>query len=172
MPNISEYIKYLGAPIAAKKNSRVKFAGLLIEHIRIQLSRIKASGITLAQKFHAIKAHLIPQMDHLIRVGQIPLKSFKKLDREIRGAINNDLIRSPLPKPIFYTDWHDGGFSLPCLHQRQLILQIATFTSLCNSPNEEVREWTQTFSIERSHFPRHQLRRHYTHSIPELVSIR
>ena len=139
--SMGDFVKYLGAPIAVRKNSRLKFAGPLVEDIRGQLSRIKSSGLTLSQKLHAIRVHLIPQMDYLMRLGQVPFKDLKRLDREIRGVVNECLIGSPIPIPACYMDWHDGGLGLPNLRKRQYLLQMTTFASLINSPHQSTVTW-------------------------------
>ena len=155
--NISDCIKYLGAPIATNRTSKMKFSENLLIKVRHQINQLLLSPLTLSQSLDAIRRLIIPQLDFIFINGVISLSFIKKLDKNIRGLIQKKIKCPGLPIEVVHSDWKNGGMNIPCLEHRLELLQIRSFLGLVTSKDERIRNLIKHNIIDEAH-KRHFLR--------------
>ena len=155
--NISDCIKYLGAPIATNRTSKMKFSENLLIKVRHQINQLLLSPLTLSQSLDAIRRLIIPQLDFIFMNGVLSLSFVKKLDENIRGLIQKKIKCPGLPIEVVHSDWKNGGMNIPRLEHRLELLQIRSFLGLVTSKDERIRNLIKHNIIDEAH-KRHFLR--------------
>ena len=138
--NISDCLKYLGAPIAANKNAKIKFTEDLLIKIKHQVNQLLLSPLTFSQCLDAIKRLVLPQLDFICMNGVVSMDDMKKLDESLRGLIQKKIKCPGLPVEVVHAHWKDGGMNIPRLVDRLELLQIRNYIGLLLSKDECVRK--------------------------------
>jgi hypothetical protein len=76
------------------------------------------SPLLIAQKIDAVKTFLFPILDFEILNDDVGVKQLEKMDKHIRGAIDEALDMRGLPMECHHASWRDGGLSYPSLVDR------------------------------------------------------
>ena len=138
--DISNSIRYLGAPISGSKASRVKYCKATLEDVQVRTNSVFSSNLTILQKLDAIKTYVLPRLDFLLENGQFAINDLDKLDRKLRGQIDKEIKASGIPISFFYTSSSYGGLGLPKLSETQYSRQIKKFCSMLLSPFKKTRK--------------------------------
>ena len=138
--DISDVLKYLGAPIATNRSSKMKFSENFLIKVKHQVNQLLLSPLTLAQSLDAIRKLIIPQLDFIFMNGVVSLSYVKKLDESIRALIQKRLKCPGIPIEVIHAHWKDGGMNIPRLEHRLELLQIRSFLGLLSSKDERVRK--------------------------------
>jgi hypothetical protein len=64
-------MRYLSAPIAARRIMKLKSAKLKLKEMKALLGKIISSPLLTVQKIDAVKTFLLPSMDFLFMNGEI-----------------------------------------------------------------------------------------------------
>ena len=136
---ITDCIKYLGAPIAANRNAKMKFSEDLLIKVKHQVNQLLLSPLTLSQSLDAIRKLIMPQLDFIFMNGVVSLSYAKKLDENIRGLIQKKIKSPGLPIEVVHCHWKDGGMNIPRLEHRLELLQIHSFLNLLTCKDDRVR---------------------------------
>lgn len=86
--DLEDTVRYLGAPIAARKGVKLKFASKLIANFKSKIKKIIDSCLLIVQKLHAIKTFIIPTLDFAMLNGQLKCKDHDDLDHFVGNEIN------------------------------------------------------------------------------------
>jgi hypothetical protein len=123
----AESMRYLGAPISARRTVKLKTVRFKLKEMEILLEKIMASPLLTVQKIDAVKTFLLPSIDFLLLNGDAGITDLLKMDKKIRAKINQDLKIKALPIECHHASWRDGGLSYPSLVDRADILTIRSF---------------------------------------------
>lgn len=137
--NIDDYIKYLGAPIATNRNSKMKFSSDYLIAVKHDINQILLSPLTFSQSLDAIRRLIIPKLDFIFLNGVVSINEAKKLDESIRAMIQKKIKSPGLPIEIVHMSWRDGGMNIPRLEDRFELLQVRNFIGLLSSKDSKVR---------------------------------
>ena len=138
--NIDDYIKYLGAPIATNRDSKMKFSSEYLRSVKHDINQILLSPLKFAQSLDAIRRLIIPKLDFIFLNGVVSIKEAKKLDESIRAMIQKKIKSPGLPIEIVHMSWRDGGMNIPRLEDRFELLQVRNFIGLLSSKDYKVRK--------------------------------
>ena len=138
--NITDCLKYLGAPIAVNRGAKMKFTEDYLMKVRHQVNQLLLSPLTLSQSLDAIRRLVIPQLDFICMNGVVSMNDVKKLDENIRGLIQKKIKCPGLPIEVVHAHWKDGGMSIPRLVDRLELLQIRNYLGLLMSKDDNVRQ--------------------------------
>jgi hypothetical protein len=110
IPNMTtaDSMRYLEAPISARRIIKFKTARFKLKEIEILLGKIMSSPLLAMQKIDTIKIILLPSLDFLLLNGEIGVKDLEVMDKKIRGMINRDLNIKGLPVECHHASWRDG----------------------------------------------------------------
>jgi hypothetical protein len=140
--DLREYIKYLGAPLAARSHVKTSMSKVTVEKTLRVIKKVSETELRINQKVHLVRTFILPSLDYLLMNGQVRTVDLKKLDTEIRKMFLTLMKGSKLPVEFFYTDWKDGGLGFHSLEERKKVLILSTFGHLCCSESEEVRDFS------------------------------
>ena len=130
VPNIGilSLSEYLGTPVSRSYVTRMKHSSGSTDIVIDKIQKLKNSHLRLNQVVDAIRKYIIPQFDYNMQCNPYSRESLEKVDTEIRKCLNT-LASAPTgtPNAFFYTDWKDGGLSIPNLAERQDKLTLCSF---------------------------------------------
>jgi hypothetical protein len=111
IPNLTlaQSIKYLGTAVTARKTVKLKIAEAKCAEMEARLQKIMSSHLLTVQKIDAVKTFLLPSIDFMLLNGEVGKTQLKKLDKKIRGAIDQELKVRGLPVDCHHASWRDGG---------------------------------------------------------------
>jgi hypothetical protein len=89
---------------------------------------------------------VLPILDFMMLSGDVGEKQLMKMDKYIRGRIDELLKVRGLPVECYHASWRDGGLSYPSLVDRQRVLTIRSWTQVMISKNEKVRKAMRWFT--------------------------
>jgi hypothetical protein len=138
-------LRYLGAPIAARKTIKLKSAKVKLKEMQGLLEKIMSSALMIVQKIDTMKTFLLASIDFLLLNGEIGINQLKNLDKTIRGTVDRELKIRGLPIEYHQASWRDGGFSYPSLKDREDVLAIRSFAQMTLSESDDVREVMRQF---------------------------
>ena len=136
--DLEDTVRYLGAPIAARKVVKLKFASKLIANFKTKIKKITDSSLLIVQKLHAIKTFIMPTLDFAMLNGQLKCKDLDDLDHFVGNEINK-LIGGSLPNSIKHSSWRDGGLSIPCLKEKAEIAKLKSLIWLITNKDADIR---------------------------------
>lgn len=133
-----ETIRYLGAPITARKVDRLKELKITEAEFRMLLEKITQSRLAIVQKVDAIKKFLLPKWEYEFMVNQVKVHVLDRMDRAIRVSLDK-IIGAKLPIAVFHASWKDGGLGIPRMRDRQQVAVIRSLLCLMTSKHEKIR---------------------------------
>lgn len=142
-----ETIRYLGAPINARKTDRLKQVKITEAEFRILLEKVTQSKLAIVQKIDAIKRFLLPKWEYEFMVNQVRAHTIDRMDRAVRVSINK-IVRAKLPIAVFHASWKDGGLGIPSMKDRQQVAVIRALFCMLTSKHEKIRN-LMNHSIEQ-----------------------
>ena len=142
-----ETIRYLGAPINARKTDRLKQIKITEAEFRRLLEKITQSKLAIVQKIDAIKKFLLPKWEYEFMINQVRAHTIDRMDRAVRVSINK-IIGAKLPVAIFHASWKDGGLGIPSMKDRQQVAVIRALLCMLTSKHEKIRN-LMNHSIEQ-----------------------
>jgi hypothetical protein len=154
IPNLTtaDSMRYLGAPIAARRTVRLKSAKFKLKEMEILLGKIMSSALLTVQKIDAIKTFLLPSMDFLLLNGEAGGRDLEVMDKKIRGMVNRDLNIKGLPIECHHASWRDGGLSYPSLRDRGDVLIIRSFAQITLSEDDLIQSMMRKFIEDERRF--------------------
>jgi hypothetical protein len=114
--------------------------------MKIQLEKILESLLLIVQKIEEMKRFVLPMLDFIMLNRDVDENQVMKMDKYIRGRIDEFLKVSSLLVERHHALWRDGGFSYPSLADRPRILMIRSFTQMMISKDEKVRKAMRWFT--------------------------
>jgi hypothetical protein len=147
IPNFTraQSVKYLGTPVAARRNTKLKSSQEVIQQMVQLHSKIINSRLLIVQKIDAVKTFVLPKLDFLMMNGEVSTKLLTILDQSMRGSINSLLKIRGLPIECHYASWRDGGLSYPCEVDRSNVLAIRSLTQMVLSEDLRIRAAMRQF---------------------------
>ena len=141
IPSVSllDTTQYLGAAIGVLGTKRMRTKIKLLEKAEEDVALIATSCLKDNQVIDAIRRFILPRMEYAMMSGTCPKKKIKQLDTRIRGIIDHRLKATGLPVDLFYSNWRDGGLSLPRLEERQAELTLDTYVRIYDSSDGQTR---------------------------------
>jgi hypothetical protein len=120
IPNLTlaQSLKYLGTAVAPKRRAKLEAIETKLMEMKVRLKKIMESPLLIVQKIDAVKIFLLPTLDFVMLNGDVGEKQLEKMDKHIRGVIDEVLKMRGLPVECHYTSWRDGGLSYPSLIDR------------------------------------------------------
>lgn len=93
-----------------------------------KLQTLQKADLRLNQTIDCIRKFLIPILDYNMQCNPYTQDGLERINVAIRNCINK-AAGAPYGTPVafFYTNWKDGGLSIPELKERQYKLQLGTF---------------------------------------------
>ncbi|OHT15269.1 hypothetical protein TRFO_42619 [Tritrichomonas foetus] len=152
--SLDTFVEYLGSPVATTRSGKKAHSRRRINKVRSKIEAVFSSSLKITQKLDAVIRLVTPKLDYEMLNGVLPLKDLDALDAYIRGKVNSALNTSGLPSEFFYTHWKDGGLSLMSMVERDLILQVRTFTHLLKSKDVTTKSLFLQSMIDESAFRR------------------
>ena len=138
-------IRYLGAPVVAKSNERMKNNKMSEVDFKELLDKVMFSKLSMIQKVHAIKTFLLPKFEYGFMASQYGRSMMEKLDKFLRGRLNR-IMGGVLCKAIYHGSCKDGGFGIPAMRDRQDIAVIRSFLTLKFSRDPKTRNMIEECS--------------------------
>jgi hypothetical protein len=154
IPNLTtaDSMRYLGAPISARRTVRLKSPKFKLKEMEILLRKIISSALLTVQKIDAIKTFLLPSMDFLLLNGEAGGRDLEVMDKKIRGMVNRDLNIKGLPIECHHASWRDGGLSYPSLRDRGDVLTIRSFAQMTLSEDGVIQSVMRQFIEDERRF--------------------
>jgi hypothetical protein len=131
--NNTKVIRYLGAPLAMRKLSKMKWFETMLTKMHHKATKIAESGLKITQIIAAIKTFVLPMSEYLLRHSNVSKTKLNSLDGYFRKLINKQLGGLPVTKETFYIPAKEGGFGLYSLHDRYDICKVANLGHLLSS---------------------------------------
>jgi hypothetical protein len=99
IPNLTlaQSLKYLGAAVAPRRTAKLEAAEAKLAEKKIRLEKIMESLLPIVQKIDAMKTFVLPMLDFMMLNGDVGEKQLMKMDKYIRGRINELLKVRGLP---------------------------------------------------------------------------
>jgi hypothetical protein len=91
-------------------------------------------------------------LDFMLLDGNACQKQFKKIDQNIRGAIDRELKIRGLPIECRHASWLDGGLLYPSLVDRKKILMVWSLAQMLSSKDRKIRDMIKWFAEEECEF--------------------
>ena len=139
----NESITYLGAPISARKSTKIAYSRADIEEVRTKTKLIFKSQLTFTQKLQSLRTFILPTLDYTLMNGLVGKEDIESLDSYIRGHILNEINARNIPKEVIHLDMKNSGLGIPQLSLRASILKLNGFVSQVLSQQEHVRALTR-----------------------------
>jgi hypothetical protein len=141
IPNLTlaQSPKYLGTAIAPRRTVTLEATEAKLTEMKIRLKKIIESPVLIVQKIDAMKTFVLPMLDFMILKGDIGEAVLMKMDKHIRGRVDELLKVKGHPVECHHASWRDGGLSYPSLVERRRILMIRSFTQIMTSKDEKMR---------------------------------
>ena len=136
-------IRYLGAPITARRNDRIKNNKITEADFRMLLTKITESKLAFTQKVDAIKKFLLPKWEYEFMVNQTKIKTLDRMDRAVRVSLNK-LLGAKIPTAMYHASWKDGGLGIPSMKDRQEVATIRGLLCLLTSKHQKIRRLIET----------------------------
>lgn len=133
-----EAIRYLGAPITARKTERMKENKITEADFMKMLAKIMESQLTITQKIHAIKTFLLPKLEYEMTTNQFKIKTLEHMERAIRSGFNK-IFGAKIPKAVYHGSVKDGGMGIPSVKIRQDVAVIRGLLNLVTSKHMKVK---------------------------------
>jgi hypothetical protein len=147
-------MRYLGAPITARRTVKFKSAKFKLQEMAILLGKIMSSSLFTVQKIDIVKTFLLPSIDFLLLNGEIGRSQLRVMDKKIRGMINKELKIKGLSIECHHASWRDGDLSDPSLRDRGDVLTIRSFAQMTLSDDMGVRAAMRQFIEDERKFRR------------------
>jgi hypothetical protein len=109
------------------------------------------SLLLIVQKIEAMKRFVLPMLDFIMLNGDVDENQLMKMDKYIRGRIDEFLKVSSLLVKCHHASWRDRGFSYPSLVDRPRVLMIGSFTQMMISKDEKVKAMRRSTESERQY---------------------
>jgi hypothetical protein len=117
-----------------------------LTEMKIRLKKIMESPLLIVQKIDAMKISVLPMLDFMMLNGDVGEKQLTKMDKYIRGRVNELLKVMGLPVECHHASWRDGGLSYPSLVDRRRVLMVRSFTQMVTSKHEKVKKAMRWFT--------------------------
>jgi hypothetical protein len=117
-----------------------------LTEMKIRLKKIMDSQLLIVQKIDAMKTFVLPMLDFIMLNGDIGEMALMKMDKYIRGRVDELLKVRGLPIECHHASWKDGGLSYPSLIDRRRVLMIKSFTQMVTSKDEKVKKAMRWFT--------------------------
>jgi hypothetical protein len=121
-------MRYLGAPIAARRTIKPKSAKFRVKEMEIFVRKIMSSLSHTVQKIDVVKTLLLLSIGFLLLNGEIGRLQLRNIDKKIREMINRDLKVKEPPIECHHASWKNRDLSYPSLRERGDVLTIRSFT--------------------------------------------
>ena len=142
--NQRDSINYLGAPISARKSTRLGSAKPIIEEIKAKTIQLFKSQLSLSQKVEGLRCYVLPKMDYMLTNGQFPVAAISKLDRFIRGKINDELNAPRTPIQFVNIATRYGGLGIPNLEDKADMLKVTNLLRQLTSKQDHLSAFSRT----------------------------
>jgi hypothetical protein len=154
IPNLMtvDSMRYLGAPIAARRTVRLKSAKFKLNEMEIFLGKVMSSALLTIQKIDAIKTFLLRSIDFLLLNGEAGGRDREVMDKKIRGMVSHDLNIKGLPIECHHASRRDGGLSYPSLGDRRVVLAIRSFVQMTLSEDDLIQSVMRQFIEDERRF--------------------
>ena len=154
IPNLTlaQSMKYLGTAVAARRRPKLEAVDAKLTEMRIRCKKIMESPLLIVQKIDAVKTFVLPMIDFLMLNGDVGESQLNKMDKHIRGAIDEALRVRGLPVECHHASWRDGGLSYPSLTDRRKLLMIRSFTQMMLSRDKKVQDAMRWMTENERHF--------------------
>jgi hypothetical protein len=106
-----ESMRYLGAPIAARKMIKLKSVKLRLEEMDIRPGKIMSSPLFTVQKIDVVKTFFLPSIDFLLLDREVGVAQLQTMNRKNRRSINEEMRIKRVPVEYHYASWRDRGLS-------------------------------------------------------------
>jgi hypothetical protein len=148
IPNLTlaDSLKYLGTAVAPRRNVKLRALTPKLSEMKIRLMKIMGSPLLIVQKIDAIKTFILPMLDFAMLNGDIGENDLMRIDKHIRGLVDEALKVRGLPVECHHASWRDGGLSYPSLVDRRKVLMIRSFTQMMLSKDDKVRNAMKWFA--------------------------
>jgi hypothetical protein len=123
-------MRYLGAPIAARRPIKLKSAKFKLPETEILFGKIMSSPLLTVQKVDAVKIFFLPSIDFLLLNREVGRLQLRLMHKKVRGMINKELKIKGLPIECHHASWRDGGLFYRNLRDRGDVLTIRSFTQM------------------------------------------
>jgi hypothetical protein len=87
----AESMRYLGAPIAARRTIKLKSVKFKLEEMDILLGKVTSSPLLTVQNIDALNTFSIPSIDFLLLNGEVGVPELQNIDKKIRTIINEGM---------------------------------------------------------------------------------
>jgi hypothetical protein len=148
IPNLTlaQSLKYLGTAVAPRRTVKLEATEAKLTEMKIRLRKIMESPLLVVQKIDAMKTFVLPMLDFMMLNGDVGEKQLMKMDKFIRGRVDELLKVRGLPIECHHASWRDGGLSYPSLIDRKRVLMVRSFTQMMTSKDEKVKKAMRWFA--------------------------
>jgi hypothetical protein len=130
IPNLTlaQSLKYLGTAVVPRRTVKLEAGEARLTEMKIRLKKITESPLLIAQNIDAMKIFVLPMLDFMMLNGDVGEKQLMKMDKHIRGRVDELLKVRGLPVECPHASWRQGGLSSPSLVDRRRVPMIRSFT--------------------------------------------
>ncbi|QQP40632.1 Uncharacterized protein FKW44_014743 [Caligus rogercresseyi] len=134
--NVSDAYKYLGVVFTPKGMAPVP----LLEGIQDGLGRLNGIGLTVFQRYIALRDHLIPRLIYSLTYGKVSQAQVRQADQVVRLAVKDWMkLARDTPREFYYAPTSAGGLALMELEVRRKLFQNKRIASLRDSKDPIIR---------------------------------
>jgi hypothetical protein len=147
---VQEASIYLGLPIGFNKEERSPHGAKVLESMKVNITKLSKSNLTLTQKLEGIRFMELPRIDYRMICADITESDLDKFDSWPRGTVQSWLKMRGIPMGLPGMSWRDGGFTLPSLRERQNTMIIRTMCDVMRSNDPEIEKMMDYFEEEQA----------------------
>jgi hypothetical protein len=141
---------YLGLPIRFSKDECSLHGKGVIQSMKENIKRLGQSSLNIAHNLEGVKFMELPGIGYRVMCADLTDADMEKFDGWLRGEIARWLRIHGVPIGTFGVSWRDGGFTIPCLQERENTMAIRTVSDIMRSADSRFKKMMDLFEREQA----------------------
>jgi hypothetical protein len=102
---LAQSLKYLGTAVAPRRTVKLEAPEAKLIEMKILLKRIMEAPLLIVQNIEEMKTFMLPMLDFMTLNGDVGEKQLMKMDKYIRGSVDELLRVTALPVECHHASW-------------------------------------------------------------------